>query len=218
MMDWAQVGHDFQQKYQGTYCRYKSPINGAKEVFFVHDVIPHEDKGPDISLFNERVGELYLNYETEAELDFSFPRCSNFLSDKKCFRFVKNYFRQWKKGINPQTASVVFPYNEIHPFMPVGMSGPVLEDAFKPQRLTSIKEALLLMDNEAFFSVPLSPNLSVGPSDNKDDLWLWFDSNIIGALIKTGKGLREIKLYDPIFEQEVKDFLSQTFDSGRPII
>ena len=216
--DWVQIGQDFQQKYQGTFCRYTSPISQHREVFAVAQVIPQAKEGPHIVLFNKRAGELFLNYNTEAELNFDYPECNNFLHDKKCYRFLRAYLRQWKKGICTQTAHVAFPYNEIYPKHMPQLICETLESAFKPKKTVSIKEAIYLIENEKYFSLPLTEELSLGLADTKDNLWLWFGAAPIGELKKRPNApLREIHLFVPQFKQEMVDFLTRTNDALRPI-
>lgn len=216
--DWIQIGQDFQQKYQGTFCRYTSPISQRREVFFIPQVIPQAKEGPHIVLFNQRAGELFLNYNTEAELNFDYPECNNFLHDKKCFRFLRAYVRQWKKGICTQTAHIAFSYNEIYPKLATQLTSEILESAFKSKKIVSIKEAIHLIENEKYFSLPLTEDLSMGLADTKDSLWLWFGASLIGVLKKKPSApLREIHLFVPQFKQEIMDFLTRTNDASRPI-
>lgn len=210
--NWAQIGEDFSQKYEGTFCRYVSPISKQKEVFTVVGVHSNRDKGPDIDLFNGRVGELSLSYATEAELDFSFPEVGMFQFEKKAFRFARKFQRQWRKGVCDATADVRFPYAEIAPRFRPGLTEAVMEAAFKEQKITSISEAIRLLEDQHYVSVVLNRDLSLGLSEKQGKFWLWYDCEPIAEVTDS------IKLHVPQFNQEVRDFIRDTRDYVRPVV
>src|SRR4051812_19017429 len=112
-VNWHQVGTDFHQKYEGTFCRFISPMSKHKEVFSINEIEVLQTTPPNLTLWNPKHGELYLKYTTEAELDFTYPDVGYFQHGKKAFRFTRNYERQWKKGICSATARILYPYNAI---------------------------------------------------------------------------------------------------------
>ena len=210
--DWLQIGTDFAQKYDGTFCRYVSPITRRKEVFQIIEVVPQEDTGPEMRLHNERAGELYLTYTGEAELDFTFPETRNFQCGNRVLVFYRNHERQWKKGICSGTASVFFPYNTIDPAAHPRLSCEVLEDAFATLPKSNLSDALERIDRERILSVALNDKFSVGVGNEDRDRWLWFQSALIAEVTADS-----VKLKVKDFTQEVKDFLRDTNDRRRVV-
>src|SRR5688500_16962284 len=144
-MDWQQIGEDFRQKYEGTFCRYISPLTKQKEIFSVSQLRPKSTTGPDITLFNKRAGESFFNYTTDAELEFSYPECGYFQHEDKALRFYRRYERQWRKGLCANTALVEFPYNTIYPIHSVGLREEVLISAYSLQKIQSLNGAIKLL-------------------------------------------------------------------------
>jgi hypothetical protein len=210
-IDWHQVGEDFRQKYEETYCRYLSPLTKKNEVFYISSVEVYDDRPPVLILFNSKAGELYLNYDTEAELDFSFPETGYFQSGNKALRFYKRHARQWKKGVSASTAQCVFPYNEFILAESVGVNEETLTAAFKPPIVTPFSTAIKkLQDNEAF-SLALNANMALGFGEEKGRYWLWFDEEVIATVGP------DIKVEASHFLQEVQDFARDTRDNVRII-
>lgn len=212
MTDWVQVGEDFRQKYEGTYCRYLSPITKKTEIFAITKVRSNNNKGPDISLFNSRAGEIFLNYSTDAELDFSFPECRYFQHKDTALRFIRRYERQWKKGICLSTASISNPYAELWPVLGAGFNEETLASAFNHTEDRTIAEAIKLLE-AGHKSVALSRNLALGSGSSDTSHYLWFESEPIGEL---AKGV--IHLHVPQFRQELQDYIRRTEDYARIII
>lgn len=168
---------------------------------------------PDLTLYNDKAGEMYLTYNTEAELDFSFPAVGYFQMGKAAYRFQRNYERQWKKGICPATAVVTFPYNGIWRISIPAISEKSVESAFAPRPIVSLKEGLEKLEKNDWVSTGLTDRLAVGVGNVKDDVLLWFDDEPI-AFVKGPT----IELKTSLFEQEVKDFLHLTGDYARAIV
>lgn len=212
-INWPQVGQDFAQKYQGTWCRYVSPITRDKEIFLINEVVPQSHAGPNISLHNSKHGELHLTYHTEAELDFSFPEMRNFQHKKRAMRFVRLHDRQYKKGICNGTAKVLFPYSVIAGTLYPEINAETLESAFQPLVPSSIEQALSTIEREGQVSAVLSPNLSIGCGNEAGSYWLWFQTEPVAVL--EGK---VITMKVATFKQEIVDFLRDTGDYARTVV
>ena len=213
-INWQQHGQDFQQKYEGTYCRYTSPLNGKCEVFSLTSVEVHPASPPDLTLFSPKYGEIFLKYTTEAELDFTFPEIGYFSHEGKALRFMRNFERQWRKGICGGTSRVVFPYDQLYEVWFPGITHEILESAFKPFERKSISGALLTLDNSTNVeSEPLTKTLALGVGIKDEDRLLWFENEPIGEL----KG-NNILLHVQDFRQEITDYLRDTGDYVRQIV
>lgn len=211
MTNWPQLGEDFRQKYEGTFCRYRSKTSPKQEVFTVMGVQPQAKEGPHITLYNGRVGDLLLKYTTEAELDFSFPRCRVFQFEKRAVWFSRKFQRQWKKGICEQTASVIFPYGTIIGGDRLQLTEALVSAVFEEAAPKSISSAIEMLKDD-YLSVALNDTLSLGLSEVSNKYWLWFDAAPIGEVTNS------IKIRVPQFEQEVRDFIRDTRDYARPIV
>ena len=208
-INWQRFGEDFTQKYEGTFCRYISPITDKKEVFKIYKIIPYENKGPGITLFNQRVGELYLNYSTEAELDFTFPEKTYFFHENKALLFKRLFQRQWKKGLCSSTAMVTCPYDLIQTLFYPKIDEELIISLFEPQlEYLSIDEAIDKL-KVSCLSYPLSTTLALGLSKIPDIYWLWFDENIIAEIDKN-----KIIVHSKHYIQEIKDYLRKTQNDG----
>lgn len=212
-MDWQQIGEDFRQKYEGTFCRYISPLTKQKEIFQVSQVRPKGNTGPDITLFNRRAGELFLNYTTDAELDFSYPECGYFQHEDKALRFYRRYERQWRKGLCPNTASIEFPYNSIYPVQSVGFKEEVLLSSYSPQKVKSLDEAMRILGKGDCISVVLTKNLALGLAIDEGKYLLWFESEPIAEILGN-----KVTLHVPQFKQELTDYLREIGDYARIIV
>lgn len=206
-MDWKQMGDDFAQKYENTYCRYTSPVSGAKEIFLITSVLSSHREAPSLVLYNSKHGELYLKYDTEAELDFTFPEVGYFSHNGRAMLFSKQYQRQWKKGICSNTALIIFPYPNVK--SDPQLSEDCLASAFNSTRVKSFDEAIIELNKETF-STPVSKSMALGPSDKKDKWWIWFESEPVAELIGN-----EIQMKVPQFKQEIYDHCRLTGDYAR---
>lgn len=206
-MDWKQMGDDFQQKYESTYCRYTSPVSGVKELFFITAVQPSNREAPSLILYNSKHGELYLKYDTEAELDFTFPDVGYFSHNGKAMLFSKLYQRQWKKGLCSATAMIIFPYPNVAGEPTI--TEEYLSSAFTPAPVKSFDEAIKELNKETF-SIPVNKSLAVGPSEIKGKWWVWFESEPVAELLGN-----EIQMKVPQFRQEIYDHCRLTGDYAR---
>ncbi len=210
MINWVQIGEDFAQKYEGTFCRYVSPVTQIKEVFQILEIIAHADEPPSIVLFNKKHGEVYLNYTTEAELDFTFPNCGYFQHHDRALLFSRLFPRQWKKGICSATANVHLPY---FVYGGTNLDEDNLASAFNSVSQLSVTQAVKKIKTDDLFSLAISPQLSVGLGKG-EELWLWFESDLIGD-IKYGNVI-EVKTSQ--FKQEVLDHCRQTGDYAARVL
>lgn len=212
-INWLQVGQDFQQKYEGTYCRYLSPITKQKEVFMLNMVEPLAKAPPDLTLYNDRCGELFLSYNTEAELDFSFPDIGYFQYGNRAVLFSRNYERQWKKGMCRNTVHLSFPYDDLLFFYPPDLSGGSLEAAFQPRLIVTLDDADKKLSDGKTVSVALTKHFALGVGNKATERWLWFDNEPVAELVG-----RKLAIKVPAFEQEIRDYLRTVGDNGRAII
>ena len=204
--DWRQLGEDFRQKYEGCFCRYRSPLTGKEEVFQIVSVEVNNNSAPNLVLHNDKHGEMFLKYTTDAELDFTFPECGYFQLDDKAIVFSRLFSRQWKKGICSGTATLTFPY-------PGGFYAPRLDcgnlnAAFKRAPVEPISQAIQRLKEQDLLSTPVSPVMAVGLG-RKQELWLWHETSLIGQI--DGNTL-SVKV--PAFQQEVVDHIRDTGDRG----
>lgn len=212
-INWTQVGQDFSQKYIHTWCRYLSPITKQREIFYIENVTPNSGAGPSVSLYSNKHGNVYLDYCTEAELDFSYPHLQNFQHKKRAMRFVRQHERQYKKGICDATAKVVFPYAHIVGNLWPDVNADTLESAFKPLITRTIDQGLDFLGQDNNVSVVLSPHLSLGHGNKPNEYWLWFHTEPV-AVVED----RRVVMKVAAFRQEVQDYLRDTGDYARAVI
>ena len=213
-MNWHQLGVDFQQKYENTYCRYKSPKTDKVDIYRILAVQPYETRGPDIILCNDTVGDLRLKYQTDAELDFSFPETRYFQSPKGfALMFTRLFQRQWKKGICHTTAKMAFPYTCLAKESNPNIDEDLLREAFSPVKIRSISDAFVALEKGNVFSVVLNGMFALGLGRLASCHWLWFEHEPIAEVTPS-----RINLKLPQFKQEIQDFLRDTGDYERPII
>lgn len=209
--DWEQIAADFQQKYQGTFCRYLSPMTGKKEVFQINAVV-FRDGPPDIHLFHPEYGEIYLKYDSDCDLDFSFPEVGYFQHKDKALLFTRRFQRQWKKGVCDATASADWPYYNLYPLYKWNIDCPILENAYKERKLLSLKDGRKALNDGDSISVVLSPVFSLGLGKDKGTHWLWFEDCPIGEVTDEA-----IRLHVPVFRQELDDYMRDTKHYDRVI-
>lgn len=210
-LSWEQLGNDFSQKYQDTFCRYVSPLTQAKETFRIIDVHVHYDGAPDIVLHNERAGEIFLNYNTEADLDFTFPEVGCFQFKDRAVRFIRLFKRQWRKGLCSDTAKMIFPYGQLWHGAVVSVNEQVITEAFKPREKRSITDGIRRI-GEGDFSVALGKELSIGHGDQKKTYWLWFAEEPVAEVIG-----EEVRMKNVNYLQEIADHVRDTRDNVRVV-
>lgn len=213
-VNWSQIGEDFSQKYESTFCRYISPIDKAKHIFQINHVEVSDEGPSEFVLFNKKHGELFLKYDTDTELDFEYPDVGYFQLGKQAHRFSRLFMRQWKKGICDSTAKMSFPYARL-----AGgrwesyLNHDTLEGAFNGKTSNDLSSAVKLLDNESYVSVALTKRLAVGLGNKTDEKWLWFEEEPIAVVTADKINVKMIS-----FIQEVKDFLRDTRDYARALV
>lgn len=207
MFNWEQVTTDFRQKFEHTYIRVSLKEDWPLEVFRVGKVVA--GKPAYLILRNNNWGEIKINYDTELEVSFEFPKVGYFaLDNKSAGIFTRAFLRQWKRGLCDQTGTFVSPYAcfgvNHHP----SFNEETVRAAFQPQALCPIYQAANMLALGSHLSVPLSNCFSLGLTvKENNNLLLWFLEQPIGEYIKKSN---TIKLHTAQIEQEVKDFLVQT--------
>jgi hypothetical protein len=192
-----------------------SPRDGEKHVFQITHVEVQDDGPSDFMIFNDKAGELYLKYDTDTELDFTFPEVGYFQHKKRAVRFARLFQRQWKKGICDATATTVFPYSRIFGRFGARLDQETITAAFnnKPNNLVSLSEAVKLLDSEKYVSVALTKHLALGLGNEKGENWLWFDDEPIAEVLSD-----RVRVKIPSFSQEIKDYIRDTRDYARSVI
>lgn len=206
MFDWEQVTADFRQKFEHTYIRVSLKEGQPFEVFYVDRVV--QGKPTYLVLSNSNWGEIKINYDTELEVLFDFPRVGYFnFNDKYAAIFNRNFQRQWKRGLCNQTGLICFPYWPFRNYLPL-LCEEAITAAFQPRSICPIYQAANTLEFGSYLSVPLSESLALGLTvKENNNLLLWFLEQPIGEYIKEKN---TIKLHAAQMQQEVKDFLTQT--------
>lgn len=214
MLNWTQIGEDFRQKYEGTFCRFESPLTKEKEIFQIVQVVSYPTESPDLTLRNKRHGDIFLKYTTEAELDFSYPDIGYFQHRHLALRFLRQYERQWKKGICRTTTRVQCPMNEICTVVDTNIDEPTLVNAFigKTHRMD---DALNLLKQKQAVSVAVSKSIAVSLSNTANEYLVWFENEPVGKILGDE---RQIKVIVPEFTQEIKDYIRNEGDYGRAVV
>lgn len=206
-INWRQVGDDFRQKYEGTFCRYVSPLSFKQEVCLVTSVESFDSESPRVELFNSRVGELSLKYDGHGELDFEFPPVRYFQSGNKALFFFKNHERQWKKGVCSGTSRIIFPYNKLYNAWNPPIDETTLADAYASPTKRNLTEGIQALEGD-FLSVVLNDTFAIGHGNKKGDYILWFEQEPV-ALVTNAL----VKVEAAHFKQEILDFVRDTNDA-----
>ncbi len=214
-VNWLQLGDDFKQKYETTFCHYHSPITKRKEIFQIVNVEPYSVQPPDINLYNDRLGELNLRWTTETELDFEFPEVGYFQHDDRALIFRRLYVRQWKKGICPNTAEIVNPYSSISEgaWSYRHLDAPQLTSAFVPFIRKTLTEGLKTLEAGKALSIALTKRIAVGLGNTSKAHILWYDQEPVAEVLNNG----HIDVREKDFEQEIRDFIRDTGEHGHTI-
>ena len=214
MINWRQIAEDFRQRYEGTFCRYTSPYSKKQEIFQVLYVDREgHDEPPRITIHNKNNGELFLSYTTEAFLDFTFPSTGYFQHEDVALTFERVFTRQWKKGICSGTCCIRNPYSSIADVgQRYGVNEKTVASAFAPVTNISLSKAIEKLESKEFLSVALNKKMAIGLGDGKEFL-LWYDDEPIAEVMDS-----RVKMANPLFEQEVRDFLRDTGDHGRAVV
>ena len=205
-LDRRQLHADFRQRYEHTYIRVKFPNAQQKMVFYV-DAIQIADKLPILTLNNEDVGAIKLNYDTEADLFFDSPPSGYFFHDDKvALYFSRVCQRQWKRGISSGNTRIGSPYGNYFRLPCAQLQESSLASAFKGI-VHHFSEALALLTAQKALSVPISSHLAVGLNVTDSTTFiLWFGYIPIGEVMSGGSVIR---LHERHFEQEVIDYCNR---------
>lgn len=205
-LDRRQLYTDFRQRYEHTYIRVKFPNAQYKSIFYV-DAISIADKLPVLTIHNEDVGVIKLNYDTEADLFFDSPAAGYFFHDGKvALYFSRTCSRQWKRGIATGNTRIGSPYANYFTLPCAQLSESPLASAFKGV-VYHFSEAITLLKAQKALSVPISPHLAVGLNVTDSTTYiLWFGYIPIGEVMSEGNIIR---LHERHFEQEVIDYCNK---------
>jgi len=207
--DWRQISEDFQQKFQGTYIRFSLKEGQPYQIAFVKRV--NLGNPPYLILTNESLGEWVVNYDTELDIDFQYPKTGIFFLEKRktaCL-FTRQFYRQWKRGLCDQTVRISCPYDSI---LRAGSSIKIEEDvlvsAFLDRETLSPKKAIDILKTKNALSVPLSSYFSIGlHTSAKDSNYLfWFLLTPVGEY---DSGQNKLYIYEPKIKQEVLSYVQR---------
>jgi hypothetical protein len=196
--DWVQITHDFQQ----SFVRVK--FEDKFEVFWLYKV--QSGSPPCLLLRNSKYGEVQLNYDTVFDVDFSYPKIGVFnYRDQMAIMFVRRFQRQWKRGLSESTVYLRSLYSEYFR-SDHELSEALLEDAFKPRSIQTIKEAVTKLEQSAL-STCLNNHFALGRDVRlkSDSYLLWYLDSLVGELNHNTMYIRE-----PQFKQEFDDYIRGT--------
>lgn len=202
-INYRQIGHDFAQKYDGTFVHVVFKP-GQTPVLFQCAGVGQSDSGPPVlTLVNKEHGTVKLNYQTECEVSFPFPKCGYFWAENRVAAiFQRKHSRQYRRGICSSTASIQSPYTHFYP-MRIGITEENLLSAFNPV-FVQFLDAIEFIRRGNVLSVPLSSHLAIGasPSERISDYIIWF----LGKPIATyNNGV--IRVREGQFMQEIVDYV-----------
>jgi len=209
--NWDQIGRDFSQKYTGTFIRAK--IDDKWEVVFVQEVVPGSP--PTLILKNSKFGEIKLNYDTNFELSFEFPKLGYFLHERRAVIFMRHYLRQFRKGIHTHTANFSCPYAMFSLRCGASLNEDLVKSSFEPRSSLSLKAAFQKIKDENLLSVPITDEMALGIHPFKDTLLLWYLSTPIAEYIPVDDRLF---LREKVFTQEVTDYFRNVEDQNVQIV
>ena len=205
-VNFRQIAEDFSQKFAGTFVHVAFKPGEAPSLFQCTEVIRHSSSAPTLSLVNKAHGVVHLNYQTECEVTFPFPKCGYFWVDNTIAAiFQRRHGRQYRRGICSSTASITTPYARYYPLR-FGINEDTLQSAFNPVYVT-LDDAEKFIASAQSLSVPLSPYLALGasPSTRHNELIIWF----LGKPIATyTNGI--IRVREAQFHQEIVDFVKES--------
>lgn len=212
-MDWELIGKDFVQKYKDTFLRVRFNENDTLHIVHVDEI---ELNPISIRVSNNKIGTIILDYQTDAEFDFTYPELGYFNYRGMAVLFDKRHQRQWRRGICDNTVAFSLPYsNWWGSGWNWGPSFGKLTAAFRPRPLLlPISHAIEMLDGGKFLSVPLSRDMALGlPITAKGKNYLLFFRESVIASVVNGKKSKTIALSESQFRQEVIDLLNQTGES-----
>ncbi len=209
--NWDQIGRDFAQKYLNTFIRAK--VTGKWEVVFVQEVILGNP--PVLLLKNSTFGDIKLNYDTNFELSFEFPKLGYFLHERRAVIFMRQYLRQFRKGIHVHTTNFDCPYAMFIISCQAYLNEELVKSAFESRSLLSLKKAFQKLKDENLLSVPVTNEMALGIHPFKDTLLLWYLSTPIAEYIPLDDRLI---LREKVFTQEVTDYFRNIEDQNVQII
>ena len=210
-INWKQITQDFQQRFEGTWIRVQFKNQKKKEIFLLETVEASLNGPPKLILKNNSCGHISLLYDTEsAEIYFEYPEVGYFLHKNMALIIYRNYFRQWKRGINPSTIIITNPYSRIYTFKNPKIEEELLQAAFQSNYIKNLNQAsTVLRDN---ISYPLTREFAIGHhlENIKGKYLIWYYNNTIGTYNYFDN---TVSLFSEIFKQEFIDYLNKSKQS-----
>lgn len=201
MMSMEAYVKEFIAKYEGAWV-FANPQSGSKDLYNIIEVKTPTNKAPQIVLWNPKVGALYINLQTDIEIDFSMPVIGFFNHKGRALASKRVAARQWKRGICSSNFQI--DGGAFNVLFGAGikekMEYDTLMSAFFPSYPTATEAIKKLQLGEAQ-SVAISPNFAITLpcTDTEEHLLVVIcRQGVIGA-IRNGK---EFKLTNDIFTNE----------------
>ena len=190
-----QIFEDFDRKYQGSFVQVEFKDKPA-ELFQLQRINHGNTKFPQLILVSDTVGNVVLNYNTQARIFFKVPQTTYVQSGKDALLFTRRAERQWKRGVHANNCMFTNPLAHFYPLDQVGtFDFTTIREAFNPKYRT-LYEALTLIQKENYNSVALSRNIAL-INGKKTKLVLFYRFAPIGSVTADGV------IDSPNFEREI---------------
>lgn len=213
---------EFRKQYEKTFIRIKFENTNVYKVVNILACISDDEKNPYFVIHNPEIGQCAIKWnDTRQSLDYSFPKVGLFNHKHGFLLFHRFPERQWKRGITSANSHIGNPlwsiYTRIPDYRRLNFEFPsitysVLESAFHGYYPTNIDDAIYEIESESICGVCINGTFGItkNPMLQKEYLF-WKSLSIIGTVdVRT----RTIEVIEPVFRQEVQDFLKrkQEFD------
>lgn len=192
-----QIFEDFDRKYQSSYVQIQFKPTDKPCLFQLRRIIHDNSKFPKLELTSDTHGNVLLNYNTQARIIFKVPSNTYIQDGKHALYFSRRPERQWKRGINANNCgfwSSTHHYNTL--FRDV-FNFKNIRAAFDPT-FSTLKEALIKLNEKDYTSVALSRNMAIA-NIKKKNYGLYYRCALIGIVDKDGI------ITAPNFEQEIRN-------------
>lgn len=192
---------EFIAKYEGAWV-FANPQAGKKDLYNIIEVKATPKGNPQLVLWNPKVGNLYINLQTDVEIDFSLPVIGFFNYKGRALASKRVAARQWKRGIcssnfaiDSGAASVLYGNG-----LKENIEYETLLAAYFP-KYPKPSEAIKQLKSGEAQSVAISPNFAITlpcAKASKDTLYVICRHGVIGHI----KENSEFTLTNDIFTNE----------------
>lgn len=193
---------EFIKRYSDTYLFLEHP-NFGKVLCFCKGFSDHSS---EIKFFNEELGNIYLNSNTDVKVSILWPETKLINYENNFYYLTRIPERQWKRAPNKRTIRV---YSPIHEMIGIADTNKpfdkILEQAYKPEEHTTILQAINELKNSSLTGKAINNNFAVSlPTYKTTAFILWYNFSPI-AYIKPKTRTIEVQ-YQPL-KQEILDFI-----------